>query len=82
MIQNIKTLFLENVPTFSDDNVDKQERFITLIDILYDNEVRLIMSADKSLESFTSSRRLDLKFKRTCSRLNEMKSQDYWRKNH
>ncbi|MDB9818921.1 cell division protein ZapE, partial [Pelagibacterales bacterium] len=60
---------------------DKQERFITLIDILYDNEVKLIMSADKSLENFTSSRRLDLKFKRTCSRLREMKSQDYWRNN-
>lgn len=81
LIQNIKTLFLENVPAFSDDNVDKQERFITLIDILYDNEVKLIMSADKSLENFTSSRRLDLKFKRTCSRLSEMKSQDYWRNN-
>ena len=80
LINNIKTLFLEEIPVFSDDNVDKQERFITLIDILYDNEIKLIMSSEKSLKDFTSSRRLDLKFKRTCSRLSEMKSQDYWSK--
>ncbi len=64
-----KTLSLANVPAFSDDNVDKQERFIPLIDILYDYENKLIMIADNSLDNFTSSRRQDLKFKRTCSSL-------------
>ena len=77
LIKHVNTLFLENVPSFTDENVDKQERFITLIDILYDNNIELVMSSEKRLNDFTSSRRLEAKFKRTCSRLNEMKSHEY-----
>jgi cell division protein ZapE len=66
------------VPNFSDENIDKQDRFITLIDILYDNEIKLVMSIEKSIENLSSSRKLSSKFERTLSRLNEMKSIEYW----
>ena len=66
------------MPNFSDENIDKQDRFITLIDILYDNEIKLVMSIEKSIENLSSSRKLSSKFERTLSRLNEMKSIEYW----
>ena len=66
------------MPDFSDENIDKQDRFITLIDILYDNEIKLVMSIEKSIENLSSSRKLSSKFERTLSRLNEMKSIEYW----
>ena len=66
------------MPNFSDENIDKQDRFITLIDILYDNEIKLVMSIEKSIENLSSSRKLSSKFVRTLSRLNEMKSIEYW----
>ena len=78
LINNINILFIENVPNFSDENIDKQDRFITLIDILYDNEIKLVMSIEKSIENLSSSRKLSSKFERTLSRLNEMKSIEYW----
>lgn len=66
------------MPDFSDENIDKQDRFITLIDILYDNDIKLVMSIEKSIENLSSSRKLSPKFQRTLSRLNEMKSIEYW----
>ena len=69
-----KILFLENIPNFSDENVDLQQRFITLIDIFYDKKVPLIISLVSSLENLKSSIRLKKNFERTLSRLYELTS--------
>ena len=70
-------MILENVPDFSNSNSNQQERFINLIDILYDNQVNLIMSLEKKIENLNTAYYLKDKFLRTKSRLIEMKSKNY-----
>ena len=77
LIRYIDTIFIENVPDFSDINSNQQERFINLIDVLYDNQVNLIMSSEKKIEDINSAHYLKDKFMRTKSRLSEMKSKSY-----
>ncbi len=72
-----KLVVIENIPNFNEENVDKQQRFITLIDIFYENRVFLITSSISSLENFISSQSLKLSFKRTLSRLHELTSLNF-----
>ena len=51
-----------------------QERFINLIDVLYDNQIQIIISSDKEIEKLGSAFYLKDKFQRTVSRLIEMRS--------
>ena len=67
-------IVIENIPKFDDENINKQQRFITLIDILYEKRVSLMISSYTNLESFGSSRALVSPFKRTLSRLYELTS--------
>ena len=67
-------IVIENIPKFNDQNINKQQRFITLIDILYEKKISLMISAYANLESFGSSRNLANPFKRTLSRLHELTS--------
>ena len=69
-----KLVVIENIPNFNDENVNKQQRFITLIDIFYENQTFLITSSIVNLENFNSSKSLELPFKRTLSRLYELTS--------
>ena len=80
IIKYVSTIIIENVEDFSNENIDKQERFINLIDVLYDNKVKLIFSSEKEIEKMNSSFHLKEKFKRTLSRLSEMKSMKYFSK--
>ena len=73
----INFLIIDNVENFSDENVDKQLRFISLIDILYDQKIGLIMSCEKKAGEMISAFHLKDKFKRTLSRLSEMESVKY-----
>ena len=65
---------IQNIPNFNEINSNQQQRFITLIDILYDKKVLLIISTASDLENLTSSSRLLKPFKRTLSRLFELTS--------
>jgi cell division protein ZapE len=65
---------IDNIPDFNDDNADKQQRFITLIDILYEKKIPLMISANFNYANFNSSRRLINPYKRTISRLFELTS--------
>jgi cell division protein ZapE len=67
-------IVIENIPKFNDQNINKQQRFITLIDILYEKKISLMISAYANLESLRSSRNLANPFKRTLSRLHELTS--------
>ena len=68
----IKIFFIENIPKFNDDMIDQQQRFITLIDILYDKKINLVCLSEVPLENLQSSKKLNEIFKRTISRLSEM----------
>ena len=74
IIKNCKFITLDNVPQFSDVNSNQQQRFITLIDVLYDKDIPLAVTAEKNIDQFTSSRLLENPFKRTVSRLYELTS--------
>lgn len=72
-----QTLFLSGVPQLTETNSDAARRFINLIDELYDHRVKLILSAEKPVESLYTGDRLAFEFKRTQSRLQEMQSHEY-----
>ena len=65
---------IDSIPNFTDDNADQQQRFITLIDILYEKKIPVMVSAFFNHVNFTSSRSLYDPYKRTISRLFELTS--------
>ena len=69
-----KFIVIENIPAFSENNRNKQQRFITLVDIFYEEKIPLMTTSDSKLENFSSSRSLEKPFKRTLSRLYELTS--------
>jgi cell division protein ZapE len=68
---------IDNIPNFNDNNSDQQQRFITLIDILYEKKISIMVSACFNQKNFTSSRRLGDAYKRTISRLFELTSPSF-----
>ncbi len=72
--KNSNFIVIENIPQFNDINSNQQLRFITLLDIIYDKNIPLAVTAEQSLDQFTSSKSLEKEFKRTISRLYELTS--------
>ena len=70
-------MVIENIPNFNNDNSNQQQRFVTLIDILYEKKIPLLVSSKSQLDSITSSNNLRDVFKRTISRLHELTSTSY-----
>jgi cell division protein ZapE len=69
-----KYILIENLPNFDDSNSNQQQRFITLIDIIYEKKVSLTISSATNLNNLTSANILSKPFKRTLSRLHELTS--------
>ena len=67
-------IFIENLPNFNEDNSNQQQRFITLIDVIYDKNIPMAVTANHGLNNFSSSQSLEKTFKRTISRLYELTS--------
>ncbi len=76
IIQKCKFIVLEEIPQFNDTNSNQQKRFITLLDIIYDKNIPIAVTANQNLEQFNSSRLLEEPFKRTISRLYELTSKE------
>ena len=70
-------VIIEKIPGFDDINSNQQQRFITLIDVIYDKNIPIAITAQQSLEKLTSSRSLEQPFKRTISRLYELTSKNF-----
>ncbi len=70
-------IVIEKLPCFNDLNVNQQQRFITLIDIIYDKNIPIAITSNKNLDQLTSSKFLEKEFKRTISRLYELTSKSY-----
>ena len=75
--KNSKFIIIENIPQFNEINSNQQLRFITLLDIIYDKNIPIAVTANVSLDQITSSRSLEKEFKRSVSRLYELTSKDY-----
>ncbi len=69
-------IIIEKIPQFNDHNSNQQQRFITLLDIIYDKNIPMAVTANQNLDKLTSSRLLKEPFKRTVSRLHELTSKD------
>ena len=74
IIKNCVFIVIDQIPQFDNFNSNQQQRFITLLDIIYDNNVPIAVTADQSLDKFTSSKLLEKPFERTISRLYELTS--------
>ena len=77
--RNYHTVFVENVPLMDRSVQNHAKRFINLIDTLYDNGTRLVISAEGPPEALYSadSGTEAFEFARTVSRLHEMQSVEY-----
>ena len=67
-------IIIENIPQFNDDNSNQQYRFITLLDVIYDKNIPIAVTANQNIDQFSSSHSLENQFKRTISRLYELTS--------
>ncbi len=72
-----KFIMIENIPNFYHENSNEQQRFITLIDILYEKKIPLMVSSNSKLNSLKSSKNLEKIFRRTISRLHELTSLNF-----
>ena len=77
IIKSSKFIVINQIPQFNDTNSNQQQRFITLLDVIYDKNVPIAVTSNQSLDEFTSSRLLEKPFKRTISRLYELTSKKY-----
>ena len=75
--ENIKVLFVEEIPILSKMGMDSAKRFVTLIDTLYENRKQIICLADEKPEMLYPSGKGAFEFERTVSRLYEMQSDDW-----
>ncbi|MCK4840319.1 MAG: AFG1 family ATPase [Methylococcales bacterium] len=75
------TIFIAEIPIFSVEIRDQVRRFVTLIDTLYESNVKLICTLAVPVEElqFEDSH---FDFKRTKSRLIEMQSEQYLQRQH
>ncbi len=72
LADHFHTVLLENVPVMDESMHNEAKRFITLIDILYDREVNLVISAAAEPDQLYKSGKNSNAFLRTASRLIEM----------
>ena len=70
--KTFKLVFLKNVPEFNLEKKDSCRRFISLIDMLYENNCSIVILASKPINSLNNIVNLAEEFKRTASRLYEM----------
>ena len=70
-------LIISNVPHLIAGMEDQARRFVNLIDVCYDANLKVIISAEVPLAKLYGGGQLDFVFARTLSRLQEMQSYEY-----
>ena len=76
------TVIVVGIPVMGPDNRDQAARFVTLIDSLYENNVKLFATAAAEPEAFYPAGDGSFEFERTVSRLKEMQSAEYMAQGH
>lgn len=77
LVDAVRVLILEDIPTLSRHNFNEAKRFVTLIDTLYEGKVQLICTAAAHPEMLYVEGTGTFEFERTASRLREMQSDDW-----
>jgi cell division protein ZapE len=76
------TVIIVGIPVMGPDMRNEAARFVTLIDALYENNVKLLAAADAEPEALYPAGDGAFEFARTASRLQEMRSAEYLAKGH
>lgn len=76
------TVFISDIPSMDDNHNDKAKRFVNMIDEFYDRNVNLLCSAQSKPDGLYTGKQLEFEFKRTISRLQEMRSHEYMQRPH
>ncbi len=76
------TVFVSDIPYLTENKAAEAQRFIWLVDVLYDNRVKLVASAAATSEELCTHAEQAHEFSRTVSRLTEMQSQRYLELQH
>ncbi|MCB2047811.1 MAG: AFG1 family ATPase [Novosphingobium sp.] len=71
------SVIVVGIPRMGPENRNEAARFVTLIDALYENKVKLLATADAEPEELYVEGNGRFEFERTVSRLREMQSADY-----
>jgi cell division protein ZapE len=83
LAQEFHTVLLSDVPVFASPQQDNAaRRFIALVDELYDQGVKLIVSAAAAPQELYRGESLQFEFRRASSRLIEMQSEAYLARAH
>ena len=77
LTKRFHTVILSGIPRLSPKNADPARRFTWLVDIFYDERVKLICSAEAAPESLYTEGTHSAEFARAVSRLTEMQSAEY-----
>jgi cell division protein ZapE len=77
--ENFHTIIIDDIPILDNSQVNEAKRFILLVDALYDQRVKLIVSAAAEPQGLYLAKagREAFEFARTVSRLTEMRSAAY-----
>lgn len=84
------TVLVSGVPAMAASQTDVVRRFTWLVDVFYDQRVKLVLSADAPPEELVAvrdaaagpDRMVQKEFGRSASRLREMQSKDYFSRKH
>ena len=80
--QTYHTVILVGIPRMGPENRNEAARFVTLIDALYENRVKLLATAAAEPDQLYTAGDGAFEFERTVSRLMEMQSHDYLAAGH
>jgi len=76
------TIIVTGIRRMDQADDDVARRFVLLIDVLYDHQVKLLCSAATTPDRLYTGKRLRFEFERTASRLIEMQSSEYLARAH
>ena len=77
LARRLDTVILTDIPTLSPEQRNEAKRFVTLIDALYENKVKLVCTAATLPEGVYTDGDGSFEFKRTVSRLAEMQGEKW-----
>ncbi len=80
--KSFHTVLLSGVPKLAEDQTNQALYLISLIDVFYDAKVKLVMSANCTIEEIYVKGQMQFEFERTRSRLQEMQSIEYLQEPH
>ncbi len=76
------TVIMVGIPRLGPENRNEAKRFVTFIDVLYENNVKFFCCAEVAAAELYKEGNGHFEFQRTVSRLMEMQSEEYLAKGH